>query len=282
LTFVWTSKDRHIIEFENDDFAVARGKGRTTISIAIEGTNIRSRDIPVEVWNVDHVLLTPRHLEIPLGKRKQIVAEVTNDDGTRATNVLLNWKHDADDPLIVRINPAGWVTGNRRGRTNVLAGAGNPEAEGVWARIPAEVLVVENPDEVQRGSGFPQLLLTGRDPDPETGEVREGDPEQPALWQEVSDFRNNVWWLNLENPAAFFHFSHFHERPELWRSFHAQKVVDMVQQVHMQSEYTQKEPDERPDYWASHKATLERIEVQLAQIMWEQLSTYVQTGEGLD
>ena len=73
-------------------------------------------------------------------------------------------------------------------------------------RIPAETIVVENRDEIQHGSGFPQLLLTGRDSDPETGEIRDGDPEQPALWQEVSDFRNNVWWLNLENPAAFSPF----------------------------------------------------------------------------
>jgi len=282
LTFDWTSSDRHVIEFTSADFAIARGKGHATISIAIEGTNIRSRDIQVEVWNVDHVLLTPRNLELPLGKRKQLVAEVTNDEGSRATNVLLNWKHDADDPLIVRIDPFGWITGNRKGRTNVIAGAGDPKSDGVWARIPTEVMVVENRDEIQPGSRFPQLLLTGRDPDPETGEIREGDPEQPALWQEVSDFRSNVWWMNLENPAAFFHFKHFNEHPELWRSFHAQKVVEMVQQVHMQMEYTQRDTDERPDYWASYKAAMERIEVQLAQTMWEKLTIYVQSGTGLD
>ena len=282
LTFEWTSNDRHVIEFAGTDAGIARGKGRTTISIAIAGTSIRSREIPVEVWNVDHVLLTPRILELPLGKRKQILAEVTNDEGSRATNVLLNWKHDADDPLIVRINPAGWVTGNRRGRTNISAGAGDPDSDGVWARIPAEVIVVETPDEILRGSGFPQLLLTGRDSDPESGEIRDGDPEQPALWQEVSDYRNNVWWLNLENPAAFFHFNSLRDRPELWRSFHAQKVVEMVQQVHMQTEYTQRDADERPDFWASHKAAMERIEVQFAQMMWEQLNEYVQTGSGID
>lgn len=282
LRYVWTSNDRHIVEFRRGDIAIARGKGRTSISISIKDTSIQSCDIPVEVWNVDHVLLTPRNLEVPIGRRKQVVAEVTNDEGLRTTNVLLNWSHDADDPLIVRINPTGWITGNRKGRANVTAGAGDPEADGVWARIPAEVLVVDNPDEIRRGSGFPRLLLTGRDPDPETGDIRDGDAEQPALWQEPSDFRNNVWWLNLENPAAFFHFGHFHERPELWRSFHAQKVVQMVQQVHMQAEYTRIESDERPDFWVSHKAAMERIEVQLAQMMWEQLGSYVQTGAGLD
>ena len=77
LTFEWTSNDRHVVEFVGTDAAIARGKGRTTIFITVAGTSIRSREIPVEVWNVDHVLLTPRSLELPLGKRKQIVAEVT-------------------------------------------------------------------------------------------------------------------------------------------------------------------------------------------------------------
>ena len=82
-------------------------------------------EIPIEVWRVDHVLLTPRSLEIELGKRKQILAEVTNDEAARATDVLLNWQHDADDQLIIRIHPTGWITGNRIGHTQVTAGAGN-------------------------------------------------------------------------------------------------------------------------------------------------------------
>ncbi len=231
---------------------------------------------------MDHVLLTPRSLQIELGKRKQVVAEVTNDEGARSTEVILNWRHDADDQLIVRINPSGWVTGNRVGHTNVTAGAGDEREGGIWARIQAEVEVVPSDEEIQQGTGFPSLLLTGRDIDPETGEVRPGDPEQPALWQEVSDFKNNVWWLNLEQPAALDHFSQRAERPELWRSYHAQKVVEMVQQVHMKAEYTQQQEGERPELWAGHKATLERIETQLVQMMWDQLKSYVISGEGID
>ena len=49
---------------------------------------------------VDHVLLTPRKLTVLLGKRENIIAEVTDDDGRRFTDVLLNWRHDADDQLI--------------------------------------------------------------------------------------------------------------------------------------------------------------------------------------
>ena len=53
---------------------------------------------------------------------------------------------------------------------------------------PVEVHVIPNPEEQRRGSGFPRLLLTERDEDPATGQIRQGDPEQPALWQETTDF----------------------------------------------------------------------------------------------
>jgi len=50
------------------------------------------------------------------------------------------------------------------------------------------------------------LLVTGRDEDPATGQIREGDPDQPALWQEASDFMHGIWWLNLQSPEAAFVF----------------------------------------------------------------------------
>ena len=83
----------------------------------VKGTDIESEHIPVRVWNVDHVLLTPRALDVPIGTRQQITAEVTDDQGDRSTRVLLDWRHDADDQLLVRIGRQGLVTGNRVGRT---------------------------------------------------------------------------------------------------------------------------------------------------------------------
>ena len=282
LELEWCSADRHVVEFERGSHIQATGKGKTEIWARIPDTLVQSERITVEVWSVDHVLLTPRTLEIPLGKRKQILGEVTNDEGERATNVFLNWRHDADDQLIVRIHPTGFVTGNRLGPTSIGAGAGEPADGGVWARIWAEVTVTPNPEELQRGGGFPQLKLTGRDEDPATGEIRPGNPDEPALWQCVSDFQNNIWWLNLEAPDAAFFFQQRAESPTLWRSFHAQKVVDMVMQVHMQEEFTKLGDAERKDLWVSHKAALERYQVQLSDPMWQALQGYVTTGSGLE
>jgi hypothetical protein len=81
---------------------------------------------------------------IPLGSRQQIVAEVTDDEGNRSTDVVLDWSHDAEDPLIVRISRKGVVTGNRVGLCAVKAGASD-----VWARTPVEVSVVPSPERSQ-------------------------------------------------------------------------------------------------------------------------------------
>src|SRR5439155_9340897 len=164
---IWTSSDPRIADVPDpqEGRLVAKGKGTCRIKLKLKGASIESEPVSIEVWIVDHVLLTPRNLRIPLGERQQIIAEVTNDDGQRSPDVLLNWEHDADDPLIVRIRPTGAVTGNKIGRTTISAGAGDPKAGGVWARVRAEVEVVENPRLDRKGGGFPTLKVTDTDID---------------------------------------------------------------------------------------------------------------------
>jgi hypothetical protein len=143
------------------------------------------------------------------------------------------------------------------------------------------VRVVENPEKRGRGEGYPQLKVTGRDIDPETGQIREGDAESPALWQEVADVQNNIWWLNVDAPEAAFAFSLHRDQPASWRLYHATKLVEMVTQVHMQLEYTTGK-EEAKDFWAAHKAALERFQIRVAPLMWEKLAQYVRDGTELE
>jgi hypothetical protein len=269
----WHTSDARVAAVLREDLLTGQDKGTCEVWGRVRGTAIESARIPVRIWNVDHVLLTPRNLDIALGTRQQIVAEVTDDEGRRSTNVLLDWSYDAEDPLIVRVSLNGVVTGNRLGRTAITAGAG-----GVLARIPTEVTVIPNPQEKKRGSGFPRLLLTGRDLDPATGTVREGDPDQPALWQEASDFVHNVWWLNLQSPEAAFIFHQRGMAPTLWRTYHAEKVIEMVIQVWMTDEFTRKGESERPDFWAAHLSATDRHRVRTVQQMWARLEPYISSG----
>lgn len=269
----WLTSDRHTASVSPEGTLEAKEKGSCELWVQVKGKNLQSERVPVRVWNVDHVLLTPRTLDVPLGTRQLIVAEVTDDEGNRSTQVLLDWRHDAEDQLLVRISRHGVVTGNRVGRTAVTAGAGS-----VWARIPVEVNVLPNPEKPNRGSGFPRLLLTGRDRDPATETIREGDPDQPPLWQEVSDFVHNVWWLNLQSPEAAFAFRQRASVPIVWRTYHAERIIDMVVQVWMTEEFTRKGESQRPEFWAAHLAAMDRHRIRLVHQMWKRLQPFVSEG----
>lgn len=281
---IWISDDQSIVQFPDpkEGRLIARNKGTCTIRVKLKGAAIESQPVRIAVCIVDHVLLTPRNLRIPLGKQEHIIAEVTTDDGQRSTDVLLNWEHDADDPLIVRIRPTGTVTGNRVGRTTISAGAGNRRTGGVWARVRAEVEIVENPHLDRRGGGFPTLKVTDRDVDPETGEKRESDPDEPPLWQGVTDYRHNIWWLNLGSKEAESAYRQKNENPQAWRLYHAQKIVDMVVHVHMQKQFTALGDGELNASWADHWSAFNNFQKQYIPLMWEKLHEYVLNESGLD
>jgi hypothetical protein len=269
----WRTSDFQVASVSPTGDLKAKGKGSCEVRAGVKGTDLQTDPVLVHVWNVRHVRLTPRTLEMPLGTRQQITAEVINDEGIRSTNVLLDWRHDADDQMIVRVSQRGLITANRLGRTSVTAGAGD-----VWARRPVEVRIVPNPNKPARGQGFPRLLVTDKDLDPSAERIREGDPDQPPLWQEPSDFIHNVWWLNLHNPQAAFAFRLREANPPIWREFHAEQIVEMVVRAWMTEEFSRRGENERPEVWAAHLAAMDRHRVRIIQQMWERLQPYVIDG----
>ncbi len=87
----WLTSDTQVVGFSKSNTLVAQAKGTCQIWSQIKGTKIEGPRVLTRVWSVDHVLLTPRTLDIPLGCREQVVAEVTDDEGQRSTDVLLDW-----------------------------------------------------------------------------------------------------------------------------------------------------------------------------------------------
>jgi hypothetical protein len=79
----WISSDPHVATVSQSGDLEAKERGTCQIDIRVKGTAIRAEPIKVETWYVDHVLLTPRNLEMPLGTREQVTAEVTDDGGQR-------------------------------------------------------------------------------------------------------------------------------------------------------------------------------------------------------
>lgn len=268
----WFSTDPKVARVDGD-WLGGITKGKCDVWVSVKGSTLESEHVQVRVWLVEHVFLAPRELSVEVGKKALVTAEVTDDDGDRSTDVLINWRHDATDQSLVRIGSMGWVTGNKEGQTGVFAGA-----DGLWARRPVEVTVLPSKDREKQGGGFGELKVTDRDVDPATGRIREGNPDAPALWQETVDYVNNIFWLNLQSPAAAYAFQQRADTPRLWRLFHIERLMEMVEFVWMDEEFTRRGENEPPDLWVSHRIALENRRVQTIQNMWTKLHEYVEGG----
>lgn len=285
IKFEWVSSDSNIADFfdPSDGILKAKNKGKCEIRVKIPNTDVISEPVIFQIYIIEHIMVVPRNIKVPLGKRKLITAEVKTDDKHLLTDVLLNWKHDADDQMTVKIRPTGWVTGGRLGKTTVTAGVDDPKkGNGVWSAIGTDVEVIKSDAKKRPGEGYPQLLLTDRDLDPFDGQIRPSDPEEPPLWQSVTDAPKNIWWINLGAKDADFAFSMIESDSKVWRLFHSKMVAEMVIQAHMANEYTRKGEDEQKARWSDYKDSIERLQVDLWPRMWEELKVYVNTGEGLD
>ena len=268
----WKSDNQEVIVIDNEGNCTAKSKGNCRVWVSLKNSPVISSPIEVEVWKIKEIILSPRTLQIPTGQIRLITSQVTNDEGDKSSEVLLKWGHDSEDQRLIKISPKGYVFGNVVGKTNVFAEAC------IMCTNPCEVEIVKGENADGKGSGFPQLLMTEKDIDPFTHELRPSDPEAAALWQESWDIQNNVWWLNLQSKDAAFAYNHRAENPNLWRMFHAKILVEMMIQVHMQEEYTKRE--QKPGLWSDHKYFYDRKYVELSQAMWEKLSKYVDYGIG--
>jgi hypothetical protein len=58
--------------------------------------------------------------------------------------------------------------------------------------------------------------------------------------------------------------------------------MDMVVQVWMTDEFSRKGDSQRPEFWASHQAALDRHRVRTVGQMWKRLESYVASGAIID
>lgn len=57
-------------------------------------------------------------------------------------------------------------------------------------------------DEQKRAPRFPEIRVSGYDPDPDTGESFSLHPRQPVVYQRAEDVERNLWWVNAQRPLA--------------------------------------------------------------------------------
>lgn len=271
--FTWKVMEGQNITLDKNGKCIALNAGECKINIAVDGTDIKTPPIVVEVISIKDILLSPRNIEVSVGHNKQIISQVTTVDNKRYTDVILNWRHDAPDQNLVKISPRGYVFGNKIGKTLVYAGAKNID---MWVTNATAAEITPSNEKGKSGSGLPSLRVTDRDTDLVSGELRRGDPEEPALWQTASDFKSNIWWINTQSKDANFASKQREQGNEkVWKLFHCKLLVEMMVQVHLNAEYTNKGEEEQPTRWSDHKFFYDRKYVELTQAMWPELEKFI-------
>jgi hypothetical protein len=278
---VWSTDNKDILKLSKNGDCEALDKGTCKLWVSVAEKMVKTPPIEIEIRVIKDIFLSPRNLQVPVGHSKEIRAQIIDDEGKKSTEVLLNWRHSAYNKNMVKISPRGHVFGNILGKTSVSAGVNDPKNGDLWSSIPTEVEIIKSDDKGERGTGYPQLLLTDTPDsiDPETGEIRKGETEEPALWQLPHDLKHNVWWLNMQSKDA--HFAHELRSTDItaWRIFHVKIFLEMMIQVYMQDAYTKKGDAESPSLWSEHKQIYERFAVELTRPMWEKLQNWIRGSD---
>jgi len=264
-----------LIDIDNNGNFRAISKGNCILYLSVPDAEITSPPISIEIIKLKDVLLSPREMKIGVGHSKQIIAQITTDEDVRHSDVILDWRHDAADQNMIKISPRGFVFGNKVGKTAITAGSNS--TNGIWASNWTSIEIIPSAPGGKGGSGFPDLKITDKHIDPFTGKKREGDPDEPALWQLPHDVEFNNWWLNTQSRDAHFAYEEYKKgNKQLWRMFHAKILVEMVVQAYLQFEYTKKKEGETQALWSEHKFFYDRTYVELTKAMWEEyLERYV-------
>jgi len=99
---------------------------------------------------------------------------------------------------------------------------------------------------------YPQILISGIDPDPDTGWLVQFAPEDPPVVQEPRDVERNIWWINSAAPLAKLYLDEtegYGYASTEWRVYHLERVIEIMAKIRLSLEAEWGE-DVSYDTWA--------------------------------
>jgi len=113
----------------------------------------------------------------------------------------------------------GAGTGGGKGKDNAVNGNEKPGSG------------QEGGSEKKRKPRFPQILISGQDPDPLNPLATEPfycDPRHPAVYQRTKDVEAGIYWINTSRPLAEKIISEYTSDSTRWREYLFQRYVDII------------------------------------------------------
>ena len=186
---------------------------------------IVSNSIELQVVNCDHIELDAVTMEVPIGRRRRILATGVTATGHRYEGVRVNWTADSGDFL--RVGLAGFVTGLNEGTANVTA----QEGDGTAATCVVTVVPsLEGPS----GPSRPKYLLSEVQRAPYDTDPPAFHKDYGLVTQRQVDIEHNVWWINLASPLARLVYDQHSEMSEQWAMYLGERIADAAIEAAMQ------------------------------------------------
>jgi hypothetical protein len=231
VPYRWVSDDTNVAMIDEDLMIVdTYSYGTATLWAETLDGRHRSNQITLEVVEVHNVQIDPSEVEVATGSRHKLDAVCTLGDKSKTTDIYLIWTED--DAGVARVSAAGLVYGFSPGVTQVYAGDDH-----CLSKNPGVVRVVHGQGGGRgdrKGKGFPLVLVSDVDPDPETGDEVTFSREDPPVWQRPEDADRNMWWINSSAPLARLYLSKdkgYGYESQAWRMYHLERYIDVIAQI---------------------------------------------------
>jgi len=243
VPYRWVSEDPNVAMVLEELMVInSFAPGQTTIYAETEDGAIQSNRVPLQTVRIRSIRIEPEEVELVAGSRTQLRAVCHMSSGEEVDDIALVWTEG--NASIARVSSSGMLFGASPGKTEIAAGD-----DRVSADRPAIITVVEGDGDDEgpkkgsgkgsgsnRGRGYPLILVSGVDRDPDTDQPVTLSPDYPPTYQRPIDADRNIWWINSSAPLAKMYLDQtldygFETRE--WRMYHLERYIDIITQIAM-------------------------------------------------
>lgn len=233
VAFRWASDDANVALVDEDLGIINTfAPGSTFLYAKTLDRKLKSNKVPLEVVHIRTISITPKTLELQVGSREKLEALCTLSGGTSTNDVYLLWTEN--NSSVARVSSSGLVFGFSVGETEVVA-----EDDKAKSISPALIKVIEREEGKtsgdKHGKGFPLILVSEIDSDPETKESVVFRKDEPSICQRPQDVDRNIWWINTASPMAKMYLRKYGAKSQAWRMYHIERFIDVMVQIALTS-----------------------------------------------
>jgi len=236
----WISEDSNVALVDDDLMLInSFSPGETYVWAETVDGSLKSNRIPLQVVRIWSIRIEPTRVQLCTGSRLRVkgICKLANKE--EAEDVALIW--DVANSSIARVSSSGIIFGAMEGKTEVFAGD-----DKILSDQPLKITVTESDSSGEgkgsggkgagkdRGRGYPQILVSGVDPDPESGAPLVLSSDHPPVYQRPQDTDRNIWWINSSSPLAKMYLAketgYGYESRE-WRMYHLERYIEIMAEI---------------------------------------------------